>query len=107
MKGDSKASPGTDGYPSSMLTVKLQPGASRDRVVGKIQDEWKLTLTAPPVEGRANRACIDFLARILRVPRSRVLLVRGQTSRRKLIQVEGLSSDEVCERLDAAATRHQ
>ena len=90
-----------------MLTVKLQPGASRDRVVGKIQDEWKLTLTAPPVEGRANRACIDFLARILRVPRSRVLLVRGQTSRRKLIQVEGLSSDEVCERLDAAATRHQ
>ena len=89
-----------------MLTVKVQPGASKDRVVRRIRDEWKLTLTAPPVEGRANRACTNFLARVLRVPRARVRLVRGQTSRRKLIQVEGLSSDEVDERLDAAATRH-
>ena len=90
-----------------MLTVKVQPGASKDRVVGRIRDEWKLTLTAPPVEGRANRACIDFLARLLEVPRSRVRLVRGQTSRRKLIRVEGLSSDEIDERLDAAALRRQ
>ena len=90
-----------------MLTIKVQPGASKDHVVGRIREEWKLTLTAPPVKGRANRACIDFLARLLEVPRSRLRLVRGQTSRRKLIQVEGLSSDEIDERLDAAATRHQ
>ena len=90
-----------------MLTVKVQPGASKDRVVGRIGEEWKVTLTAPPVEGRANRACIDFLARLLGIPRSRVHLVRGQTSRRKLIRVEGLSSDEVGEKLAAAATGHQ
>ena len=90
-----------------MLAVKVQPGASKDRVGGRIRDEWKLTLTAPPVEGRANRACIDFLARLLEVPRARVRLVRGQTSRRKLIRVEGLSSDEIDERLDAAALRRQ
>ena len=88
-----------------MLTIKVQPGASKDHVVGRIRDEWKLTLTAPPIEGRANRACIEFLARLLEVPRARVRLVRGQTSRRKLIRVEGLSSDEVGRRLDAAATR--
>ena len=90
-----------------MLTVRVQPGASKDRVVGRIGDEWKLTLKAPPVEGRANRACLHFLARILGVPRSRVRLVHGQTSRRKRIEIEGLSLDEVAERLDAAATRQQ
>ena len=105
MKSDSKASRGKDRHSSSMLTIKVQPGASKDHVVGRIRDEWKLTLTAPPIEGRANRACIEFLARLLEVPRARVRLVRGQTSRRKLIRVEGLSSDEVGRRLDAAATR--
>ena len=90
-----------------MLTVRVQPGASKDRVVGRIGDEWKLTLKAPPVEGRANRACLHFLARILGVPRSRVRLVHGQTSRRKRIEIEGLSLDEVAERLDAAAKRQQ
>ena len=98
---------GTNRRSSSTLTVKVRPGASKDRVVGRIGDEWKLTLKVPPVEGRANRACIDFLARLLRVPRSRVRLVHGQTSRRKLIEIEGLSLDEVAERLDAAATRQR
>ena len=90
-----------------MLTIKVQPGASKDRVVGRIGEEWKVTLTAPPVEGRANRACIDFLARLLGIPCSRVHLVGGRTSRRKLIRVEGLSSDEIDGRLDAAALRRQ
>ena len=98
---------GTNRRSSSTLTVKVRPGGSKDRVVGRIGDEWKLTLKAPPVEGRANRACIDLLARLLRVPRSRVRLVHGQTSRRKLIEIEGLSLDQVAERLDAATTRQR
>jgi uncharacterized protein len=85
------------------IAVKVQPGASRDRLVGKTGDEWKIALTAPPVEGRANRACTEFLARLLEVPRSAVTIVRGETSRRKLIQIEGMLPIEVESKLDHAA----
>ncbi len=107
MESNSKGSPGKDAHPSSVLAVKVQPGASKDRVVERMGDEWKLTLMAPAVEERANRACIDFLARLLEVPRARLHLVRGRSSRRKLIRVAGLSSNEVGEKLDAAVTRHR
>ena len=107
MKSNSKGSPSKDAHPSSMLAVKVQPGASKDRVVERMGDEWKLTLMAPAVDRRANRACIDLLARLLEVPRARLHLVRGRSSRRKLFRVAGLSSNEVGEKLDAAVTKHR
>jgi uncharacterized protein (TIGR00251 family) len=85
------------------IAVKVQPGASRDSLVGKTGDEWKITLTAPPVEGRANRACTEFLARLLGLPRSAVTIVRGETSRRKLVQIDGMLQDEVEGKLAHAA----
>ena len=85
------------------IAVKVQPGASRDRLIGKTGDEWKIALTAPPVEGRANRACTEFLARLLGLPRSAVTLVHGETSRRKLIQIDGLLPSEVESKLGHAA----
>ena len=107
MKSNSKGSPSKDAHPSSMLAVKVQPGASKDRVVERMGDGWKLTLMAPAVEGRANRACIDLLARLLEVPRARLHLVRGRASRRKLFRFEGVSLNEVAEKLDANVTRHR
>ena len=59
----------------------------------------RLSLTAPPVEGRANEACIEFLANLLKVPRSSVTIASGQSSRRKVIRVSGISADEVHKRL--------
>jgi uncharacterized protein (TIGR00251 family) len=58
-----------------------------------------LALTAPPVDGRANQACIEFFANLLKVPRSSVTIASGETSRNKVIRVAGLSSDEVRRRL--------
>jgi uncharacterized protein (TIGR00251 family) len=85
------------------IAVKVQPGASADRIVGKTGEEWKITLTAPPVEGRANRACVELLASLLDVPRSTIRIMRGETSRRKLIEIEGVSQADVESKLDHAA----
>jgi uncharacterized protein YggU (UPF0235/DUF167 family) len=59
----------------------------------------RLALMAPPVEGRANQACTDFLSKLLGVPRSSVTIAAGETSRNKLIRVSGLTAAEVRERL--------
>jgi uncharacterized protein (TIGR00251 family) len=62
-------------------------------------DALKLSLTTPPVEGRANEACIEFFARLLKLPRSSVTIASGQSSRNKVIRVAGVSAEEVRARL--------
>ncbi len=90
---------------SGRIAVKVQPGASSDRLTGKTADTWNLAVTAPPVEGRANRACAEVLARRLGVPPSSVVIVRGASSRQKLIEVRGLSRSEIESRLQQALSR--
>lgn len=75
------------------VAVKVQPRASVERVAGRLGQEWKLLLKAPPVEGRANEACVEFFARGLRVPRSAVRIVAGAGSRHKRIEVEGVTQE--------------
>lgn len=86
---------------SCTLAVKVIPGASRDELCGWEGETVKIKLSAPPVEGRANQALIEFLAGKLDCPRRMIGLVRGATARRKWLQVEGLSLDEVKARLGA------
>jgi uncharacterized protein len=81
------------------FAVKIHPRARKNAITGEFGDVIKLSLTAPPVEGRANEACIEFLANLLKVPRSSVTIASGQTSRRKVIRVSGISADEVHKRL--------
>jgi uncharacterized protein len=88
--------------PRARIAVKVQPGASADRLVGKVGEEWKIALTAPPVDGRANRACVDFLARVLRVAPSSISILRGETSRRKLLQIDGMEQFDLESKLDHA-----
>jgi uncharacterized protein (TIGR00251 family) len=78
------------------LAVRVVPRASREEVVG-FDDEGRLKvrLTAPPVEGEANRALLRFVARKLGVPRTRVTLVKGASSRTKWIEVDGLEEEEL------------
>jgi uncharacterized protein (TIGR00251 family) len=73
--------------------LHVQLRASRERVSGPSGTEWKLFITAPPVEGKANAACIEFFARGLRVPKSSVTIVAGETSRRKRIEIEGVTQE--------------
>jgi uncharacterized protein (TIGR00251 family) len=81
------------------FAVKVHPRSKRDAITGELGDALKVSLTAPPVEGRANQACIGFLAKILKVPRSSVSIASGQSSRNKVIRVVGLSAEEVRKRL--------
>lgn len=79
--------------------VRVQPRAKKSAIVGEIGEALKLALTAPPIEGRANEACIVFLAELLNVPRSSVTIAAGQSSRNKVIRVAGLSAAQVRGRL--------
>jgi uncharacterized protein (TIGR00251 family) len=81
------------------FAVKVQPRARKNAITGMVGDALKLALTAPPVDGRANEACIEFFANLLAVPRSSVTIASGETSRNKVIRVAGLSADEVRRRL--------
>jgi uncharacterized protein (TIGR00251 family) len=82
------------------LAVRVVPRASREEVVGFDEaGRLRVRLTAPPVEGEANRALLRFVARKLGVPRTRVTLVKGASSRTKWIEVEGLEEEELRRRL--------
>jgi len=81
------------------FSIRVQPRARKNAIVGELGDALKLALTAPPVEGRANEACIEFLAEFLKVPRSSITIAAGQSSRNKVIRVRGLTAVEVAERL--------
>ena len=85
-----------------LLHVKVQPRASRDEIAEVLGSELKIRVTAPPVDSAANEALVRFLADRLELPRSAVQIVRGETSRHKIIGVRGLSPDQVERRLGVA-----
>jgi hypothetical protein len=73
----------------------IQPRGSRNEIVGLKGDALKIKLTAPPVQGAANKMCIDFLAKSLKVRKSDVEIVRGQGSRTKQILVRGTTPGKI------------
>lgn len=79
--------------------MKVHPRAKKNAVTGELGDALKVSLTTPPIEGRANEACIELFAKLLKVPRSSVTIASGQTSRNKVIRVAGLTADQVRARL--------
>ena len=81
------------------ITVKVHPRARRTRLAGRIGDAWKLDLAAPPADGKANQACVRFLADLAGVPQSRVRIVLGLTNRTKVIEINGVSQEMLESRL--------
>ena len=81
------------------ITLKVHPRARRSRVTGRIGDAWKLDLAAPPVDGKANDACVRFFADMAGVPQSRVRIVIGLTSRTKVVEIDGVSQEMLESRL--------
>jgi len=81
------------------FALKVHPRAKKNAITGKTGCALKISLTAPPVDGKANQACIDFFAKLLKVPHSSVTIAAGQTSRNKVIRAAGLSAGEVQRRL--------
>jgi len=87
------------------FAVKVHPRAKKNAITGELGDALNLALPAPPVSGKANEACIEFFANLLKVPHSSVTIASGQTSRNKVVRVAGLSGKEVEERLKIASPR--
>ncbi|MFC1661069.1 DUF167 domain-containing protein [Gemmatimonadota bacterium] len=83
----------------SKLTVRAQPKASRSEIVGAHGEALKVRLAAPPVDGAANDELRRLLAKTLKISRSRVEVVHGQSSRTKVLLIHGLAPDEVRRRL--------
>lgn len=82
------------------FAVRVQPRAKRNAVVGELGEALKISLTAPPIAGRANEACIEFLAELLGVPRSSVAIISGHGSRNKVVRATGLALDTLRQRLE-------
>ena len=81
------------------FAVKVHPRARKNAISGVVGDALKLALTAPPVEGKANQAVIEFFAELFAIPRSSVTIASGETSRNKLVRIAGLSRTAIEQRL--------
>ncbi|MBW2504712.1 MAG: DUF167 domain-containing protein [Deltaproteobacteria bacterium] len=77
------------------LSVLVLPRSSKNRLVGMHGDELKIKLTSPPVEGAANRECEIFLAKLCRLPRNRVKLLQGESSRHKRWLLSGVELEPI------------
>ena len=85
--------------------VRVHPRAKKNAITGEVGGALKLSLTAAPADGRANQACIEFLANLLKVPRSSVTIASGQWGRNKVIRVAGVAAKYVQDRAEAEVGR--
>jgi uncharacterized protein (TIGR00251 family) len=88
------------------FAVKVHARARKNAITGDTGEALKLALSAPPVDGKANQACIEFLAEFLNLPRSSVTIASGQSSRNQVIRVTGLTADEIGKRLGRCSRDH-
>jgi uncharacterized protein len=85
--------------------IKVKPRSAREGLEIDSAGELRLAVNAPPVEGRATKACVRFLARALDLPRRRVEVLAGETSRRKLVRIRGHSARATIARLAELAEK--
>ncbi len=81
------------------LHLFIQPNSSKDEIVGPYNDELKIKLTAPPVDGKANEALIKFLAGVLKMPKKNFTLIRGDAGRHKVVEISGIDEEELRNRI--------
>jgi uncharacterized protein (TIGR00251 family) len=86
------------------LRVKAQPRASRNEIGEALGDELKIKVTAPPVDAAANQALVEFLVETLECSKGSVVLIKGQTSRHKVVWLKGMTPAHVAAHLAAGKT---
>jgi uncharacterized protein len=79
----------------AQFALRVQPRASRNAFAGVMGDAIKLAITAPPVDGKANQAVVEYLSDVFRVPKSNIVIVSGETGRNKLIAIRGMTAAQV------------
>jgi uncharacterized protein len=89
------------------LHLRVSPGATRSRIVGKHGDGWKIHVAAPPEDGRANAAVVRLIADTVSVSRSAVSVVSGHGSKDKIVELAGIELGRVERRLSEAAAKEQ
>lgn len=82
-----------------VFRIRVVPRASRCESAGFRDDALKLRITAPPVEGKANEACITLLAELLAVKKGQVVIIGGHSSRTKTVVIEGVRAAEITARM--------
>jgi uncharacterized protein (TIGR00251 family) len=88
-----------------LISLKVAPGASRERIVGQHGEALKVAVTAPPADGAANAAVEKLLARELGLPRKHVALVGGFGSRQKTLRISGITREELSQRIAKATDK--
>ena len=79
--------------------MRVHPNSARSEVVGITDGVWQMRVSAPPVKGKANKELIAFLSRLLGVGKSQIGIIRGHTTRNKVITISGLSQEDIVKRL--------
>lgn len=92
------------GVPATDLTVRLQPRAKRDAIVGERGGVLRIAVSAPPVDGRANDALCRLIAKQARIARSRVHIIRGERSREKVVRIDGMTGVQLRQALGLAGS---
>ena len=85
------------------FAVKVHPRARKNAITGAVGDALKLALTAPPVDGKANQAVVEFFADFFQIPRSSVTITSGATSRLKTVRITGVAAEQLRQKLAQAA----
>jgi uncharacterized protein (TIGR00251 family) len=91
--------------PTARVRLRVSPGAKRSEVVGRYGEGWKVRVAAPAEHGRANDAVLALLASTLGLPRGRLTIVAGASSRDKVVGLDGLTPDEAERRLAVSVRR--
>jgi uncharacterized protein (TIGR00251 family) len=89
---------------STRIALRVAPGAACAKVVGRHGAAWKVRVTAPPEDGKANDAVVRLLADALGVPSGDIAIVSGHGARDKLVALSGIGPDEIERRLTASIT---
>ncbi|MCK4240393.1 MAG: YggU family protein [Candidatus Atribacteria bacterium] len=83
-----------------VIKVKIVPGSSKDKIIGIYNDALKIAIAAPPVEGKANKKCIAYLAKCFDIAKSKIEIISGQTSKNKLIKINDVSQKDFLDKIE-------
>ena len=82
-----------------IIKVKIAPGSSKNKIIGVYNDSLKITITAPPVEGKANKKCIAYLAKYFDIAKSKIEIISGKNSKNKLLKIYDIGQKEFLEKI--------
>lgn len=82
-----------------VIKVKIVPGSSKNKIVGVYNNALKISITAPPVEGKANKECIAYFAKYFNIAKSKIEIISGKTGKNKLTRIYDISQKEFLDKI--------